>query len=943
MAGTEEIRVIHTTGMNNCGGRCIIHVHVKDGKIIKLTTDTQADAGDGVPLCACVRGLNYHKTFLGPDRLLWPMKRVGQRGEGKFERITWDEALDTIASEWIRIRDQYGPGSRYVNYATGISGVLRGDLLAMRLLALDGGFLGRYNSYSTACISQMTNLMYGTGMSGNMPEDWLNSHLIILWGHNPMETHFGADTMYYLRKAKEKGIPIIVVDPRRNDTALALDAEWIPLRPATDAALLDAMAWVIVERGLVDWDFLNRCCVGFDREHMPEGIDPTECVLDYLKGTRDGIPKTPEWAENITGVPAATIESLAVRYATAKPAALIQGYGAQRHAYGEQSARGGILLACMTGNVGVSGGWACGTGSCRRQMRPAFPQPANGYGRSIPSYLWTEAVERGNEFTALDGVKGGEKLDSSIKMLVNLAGNCLINQHGDINRTAEILRDTTKCEFIVCSDLFMTASAKFADILLPGVSMFETENITMPWSSGDFLGYVNQAIEPLGECRQEYDWLVELAGRLGLERQFSEGRTAVQWLESIYNELRKTETELPPFETFRQAGIWRYKEKKPVIAFEAQRRDPEHHPFHTPSGKVELFSEKVYRTEYREFFPAIPRYVTPPEGPTDPLIKRFPLQLIGWHTKRRCHSVHDNNVEMHKVDPQRLWMHPEDAEKRGLHDGEEALIYNDRGRIRLPVKVSDRLMRGVTAISQGAWYRPDETGTDTAGSINTLTSLHPTPYARGNPQHSNLVEVERMPGEDALRGKKVVFLGSSVTYGVVGHSFVEDIAERYGCSAIKDAVSGTTLADISDDSYVARLRRMRVEKGADLFVCQLSTNDAWQGVELGDVDDEDVHTVTGAIRAIDSLARDKFGCPVAFYPGAHFESDAYDQMVNRLKEIAEREGFAVIDLWNDRSFNNLPGSRYDDFMKDPVHPTLEGYSIWWTPRIALGLRRIISR
>ena len=313
MAGTEEIRVIHTTGMNNCGGRCIIHVHVKDGKIIKLTTDTQADAGDGVPLCACVRGLNYHKTFLGPDRLLWPMKRVGQRGEGKFERITWDEALDTIASEWIRIRDQYGPGSRYVNYATGISGVLRGDLLAMRLLALDGGFLGRYNSYSTACISQMTNLMYGTGMSGNMPEDWLNSHLIILWGHNPMETHFGADTMYYLRKAKEKGIPIIVVDPRRNDTALALDAEWIPLRPATDAALLDAMAWVIVERGLVDWDFLNRCCVGFDREHMPEGIDPTECVLDYLKGTRDGIPKTPEWAENITGVPAATIESLAVR------------------------------------------------------------------------------------------------------------------------------------------------------------------------------------------------------------------------------------------------------------------------------------------------------------------------------------------------------------------------------------------------------------------------------------------------------------------------------------------------------------------------------------------------------------------------------------------------------------------------------------------------------
>ncbi|MBQ9309016.1 MAG: molybdopterin-dependent oxidoreductase, partial [Clostridia bacterium] len=407
--------MIHTTGMNNCGGRCIIHAHVQDGKIIRLTTDTQADAGDGVPLCACVRGLNYHKTFLGDDRLLWPMKRVGQRGEGRFERISWDEALDTIASEWVRIRDQYGPGSRYVNYATGVSGVLRGDHLAMRLLAMDGGFLGRYNSYSTACISQATRLMYGTVVSGNAPEDWLNSHLIILWGHNPMETHFGSDTMYYLRKAKEKGIPIIVVDTRKNDTALALDAEWIPLRPATDAALQDAMAWVIVQRGLVDWDFLNRCCVGFDRDHMPESVDPTESVLDYLLGTRDGIPKTPEWAENITGVPAETIESLAVRYATARPAALIQGYGAQRHAYGEQSARGGILLACMTGNVGVSGGWAFGTGACSRQARPSFPQPANPYGRAIPCYLWTEAVERGHEFTSLDGVTGGDCLDSDIK------------------------------------------------------------------------------------------------------------------------------------------------------------------------------------------------------------------------------------------------------------------------------------------------------------------------------------------------------------------------------------------------------------------------------------------------------------------------------------------------------------------------------------------------
>ena len=681
-------KVIHTTGRNNCGGRCIIHAHVRDGKIEKLTTDTIQAAGDEAPLCACVRGMNYHTTFLGEDRLRYPMKRVGQRGEGRFERISWEEAVDIIAGEWIRIRDAYGPGSRYVNYATGISALLRGSSMAKRLLSLDGGFLDYYNSYSTACIRQATELMYGTAMTGHDPADWLNSNLIILWGHNPEETKFDSVTMHYLKQAKARGIPIIVVDPRKNDTVLKLDAEWIPVRPATDSALMDAMAYVIVEEGLADWDFLNRCCLGFDKEHMPEGIDPSECYLSYLMGEKDGVPKTPKWAEAITGVEEETIRSLAVRYATAKPAALIQGYGAQRHACGEQGARGGILLACMTGNVGISGGWASGAADYGRHKNPRIPMPKNPYNRKIPVFLWTEAVVRGHEMTELDGVAeiyhektmdtktaaagstDGIALDSDIKMILNLAGNCLINQHSDINRTAEILRDTSKCEFIVCSDLFMTASAKFADILLPGISMFECENITMPWKYGDFLGFNNQVIEPLYEGRLEYDWLVEVAQRLGLKDEFSLGRTAGEWLEASYNELRKTETELPEFRAFKEAGIFRYSRQPIEIAFQKEREDPRKYPFQTDSGKIEIFSEKIYRTAYKEFVPAIPRYVEPPEGAADPLTEKYPLQLIGWHTKRRCHSIHDNNQAMHKIDPQMLWMHPSDAAARNLQDGD---------------------------------------------------------------------------------------------------------------------------------------------------------------------------------------------------------------------------------------------------------------------------------
>ena len=742
----NETKIIHTMGRNNCGGRCIIHAHVRDGQIEKLTTDTPQAAGEDVPLCACVRGLNYHKTFLGPDRLRYPMKRVGERGEGKFQRISWEEATDLIAREWVRIRDTYGPGSRYVNYATGISAAISGSSLAKRLLKLDGGYLGYYNSYSTACIRKATDLMYGTCETGNSLVDWLNSNLIILWGHNPAETKFDSQTMYYLRRARKKGIPIIVVDPRRNDTAEQLGAEWVPLRPATDAALQDAMAYVIVEEGLQDQDFLDRCCLGFDKAHMPEGVDPSECVLSYLTGEKDGVAKTPEWAQAITGVPAETIRSLAIRYATARPAALVQGFGAQRHAYGEQGARGGILLACMTGNVGVSGGWASGSGLCTQHPWVDMPDVPNPYPMEIPTYLWTEAVVRGHELTELDGVTGGEQLQSDIKMILNLAGNCLINQHGDINRTAAILRDTSKCEFIVCSDLFMTASAKFADVLLPGVSMFEGENITQPWQYGDFVGFNNQVIEPLYEGRFEYDWLSEVAEKIGLGPQFTEGRTLGQWLEWCYEDLRRKEPELPDYETFKKAGIWRYQNTPVRIAFADQRRDIDHHPFPTPSGKVELFSPKIWQTRFREFMPAIPRYVDPPEGPNDPLREQYPLQLIGWHTKRRCHSIHDNNQAMHAIDPQALWMHPKDAQARGITEGQQVLIWNDRGRVQIGAHLTDRIMPGVVALSQGAWYAPDENGTDHGGCINVLTSLRPTPYARGNGQHTNLVEV-RPAGE----------------------------------------------------------------------------------------------------------------------------------------------------------------------------------------------------
>ncbi len=734
--------VIPTTGWNNCGGRCIIRAHRKDGKVVKISTETQSEAGDRPALTACVKGMNYHKTFLSENRLTHPLKRVGERGSGEFERISWEEALDIIASEWIRIRDTYGVGSRYSVYATGVGGLLRGTDLITRLLSADGGYLEYYNSYSSACVAYTTPYLYGTYFVGNSFDTILDSEMIILLGHNPSETGFNRNLMYYLKKAKEKGIEIVGVDPRKSDTISQLSSEWMPIRPATDAALCDAMAYVIYTENLYDKNFTEKYCIGFDENTMPEGVDKSLNYFAYLRGEADNTPKTPAWGEKITGIPAEDIIRLARKYATSKPAALIPGYGIQRHGNGEQATRGAIMLACLTGNVGVSGGWAGGIGVIKTPPVPGLPYCQNPHKMAIPTFLWTEAIERGTELTSLDGITGGEKLESNIKMIINLAGNTLINQHSDINKTAEILKDTSKCEFIVTSDLFMTASAKYSDIVLPGTSMFETENITYGWQNADYFGFNNKVIEPIGECRFEFDWLVDLSERLGLKEEFTKGKyTMHEWLSESYNQLREKNPELPEYEEFKRRGIHIYPESKNVVSLKPQIEDPENNPFPTPSGKIEIFSERIYNQEHKEFVPPIPMYVPAKEGHEDPLSKKYPLQLIGWHTKRRCHTIHDSNTDMHKIDPQALWINPEDAKERGITQGQNVLVHNHRGKIEIPVNITDKIVKGVVALSQGAWYAPDKDGADKGGSINVLTSQIPTPFAKANPQHTNLVEV----------------------------------------------------------------------------------------------------------------------------------------------------------------------------------------------------------
>ncbi|MFH0761187.1 MAG: molybdopterin-dependent oxidoreductase, partial [Bacteroidota bacterium] len=489
---------------HNCGGRCLLKVLIEDGVIRRIETDDRSGDTPADPqLRACIRGRSYRRRQYHPDRLRYPMIRTGKRGEGKFTRISWDEALGKMAEEFIRIRNQYGNESMFVPYGTGSYSQINGRWPAVRLMNLFGGSLDYYNSYSWACISKATPTVYGTAVCGNQRQDWLSSKYIIMWGWNPAEMRDGTNSEYFLKLVRENGARIVCIDPRMTMSAVAIADEWIPIRPGTDVAMMSAMAYVMVSEGIYDKEFISTHCTGFDRSQMPAGLENEESYVDYLTGTFDGQPKTPAWAARITGVPSATIARIAREFATTKPAMLYQGYGMQRRAYGEQPVRGGCVLAAITGNVGNHGGWASGIA-----LQPGggpfwsiFPTGNNPVQAKIPSFLWSEAVVRGTTLTGKEGLTGTDKLGSNIKMIWAVASNILVNQHGNSRRAERILENKNLAEFIVVQDQFMTSSARYADLILPACTHFETWGLEDGWKYGEEVILMPQLVEPFAETR----------------------------------------------------------------------------------------------------------------------------------------------------------------------------------------------------------------------------------------------------------------------------------------------------------------------------------------------------------------------------------------------------------------------------------------------------------
>ncbi|EOW6407707.1 dimethylsulfoxide reductase subunit A [Cronobacter sakazakii] len=758
-------RVVWSACTVNCGSRCPLRMHVVNGEIRYVETDnTGGDDYDGLhQVRACLRGRSMRRRVYNPDRLKYPMKRVGKRGEGKFVRISWDEALDTIAQGMKRIISDYGNEAIYLNYGTGtLGGTMTrswppGKTLLARLMNCCGGYLNHYGDYSSAQIAAGLSYTYGGWADGNSPSDIENSKLVVLFGNNPGETRMsGGGVTYYLEQARAKSqARMIVIDPRYTDTAAGREDEWIPIRPGTDAALASAIAWVLITENYFDQPFLDNYCVGYDEKTLPPGAPANGHYKAYILGDGpDGTAKTPAWAAPITGIPEARIIKLAREIGEAKPAFIAQGWGPQRHSNGELACRAIAMLPILTGNVGIHGGNSGareGSFSLPFERMPTLQNPVE---TSISMFTWTDAIERGPSMTATaDGVRGKEKLDVPIKMIWNYAGNCLINQHSQINRTHEILQDDKKCELIVVIDCHMTASARYADILLPDCTASEQMDFALDASCGNmaYVIFADQAIAPRFECRTIYDITSALAVRMGVGDTFTEGRTQEGWLRHLYAQSRRAIPELPDFDTFRQQGIFKLRDPQGHhVAYQAFRENPAANPLDTPSGKIEIYSSALadiaahWQLPEGDVIHPLPVYSPGFEQVSDPLRAQYPLQLTGFHYKSRTHSTYGNVDVLQAACRQQVWINPQDAQARGINDGDLVRVWNARGEARIEAKVTPRIMPGVVALGEGAWYQPDAQGVDHAGSINVLTTQRPSPLAKGNPSHSNLVQLARV-------------------------------------------------------------------------------------------------------------------------------------------------------------------------------------------------------
>ncbi|MCB0166395.1 MAG: molybdopterin-dependent oxidoreductase [Anaerolineae bacterium] len=707
-------------------------------------------------------------------RIAQPMIRAGYlergadsdrsgRGAEPFVAVSWEQALELVANELARVKQNYGNEAIFAgSYGWASAGRFHhAQSQLRRFLNMWGGFTYSVNSYSLGAGYVILPHIMGSlgGLLDEIPpwsEVAEHTQLVVLFGGAGLKNtqisagglgpHTAQDDML---AAKQAGVQFVNVSPIRDDLAHFLAAEWISLRPNSDTALMLALAHTLVIEDLHDQAFLRNYCVGFDR------------FLAYLLGDSDGQPKDALWAEPISNVPAGVIRDLARRMARQRTIISVS-WSLQRAEYGEQPFWMATVLAAMLGEIGLPGrGIAFGYGAMHSMgsgSRLPFQWPSVAQGKNkvrafIPvARIADMLLQPGQPFN----YNGQTLLYPDIK-LVYWAGGNPFHHHQDLNRLLEAWR---KPETIIIHEPWWNANARHADIVLPATTALERNDIGLARDSS-YLSPMRQAVQPFKMAKNDHDIFVGLADRLGFKDAFTENKDEMAWVRSLYEEAAERAEQhgikLPDFEAFwlgEQISIQDQVTAAP--SFLARfRQDPTGSPLTTPSGKIEIFSETIAAFDYHDC-PGHPVWMAPDEWLGAAKAKTYPLHLISNQPKTRLHSQFDHGVASRRNklkgrEPAR--MNPKDAQARGMEDGQLIRIFNDRGACLARLVVSDDIRPGIVQLPTGAWYNPLEPGQigslERHGNPNVLTRDKGTSQlAQGATAHSTLVEVERYQGPD---------------------------------------------------------------------------------------------------------------------------------------------------------------------------------------------------
>ena len=681
------------------------------------------------------------------------------RGSDRFVPVDWETALDLAAAEIRRVIDRHGNDSIFSgSYGWTSAGRLHhAQSVVKRFFNLLGGYTAHVDTYSVGAGQVIVrHIMGGDGYGHPNSVELVAEHseLVVVCGALTPRTEqcdsggAGRRTLgQRLARLKERGARIVLVSPRRDDIPEWVGAEWWPIAPNTDSALLTALAAEIVAQGREDKDFLARCCSG------------AEEYLGYLRGESDGTPKSAEWAAGITGLDAGRIRALATEL-VAKRSFVTVSYSLQRAVHGEQTWWTAAALAAVAGQWGYPGGGAAfGIGSIGNQnvSYPLAPIAGLSHGKRpnksfIPvARIADMLLNPGAPFT----YEGRTHEYPDIR-LVYWAGGNPFHHHQDLGRLAEAWAVP---ETIIAQDIVWTATAKRADIVLPATTTLERNDIS-GGRRADMVFAMKKCVAPYAEARSDFEIIQAMARRLGVEQGFTEGRDEMGWLRHMYETTRVAISEkggdMPDFETFWATGQADVPQLPHEPALARLRADPEGNPLNTESGKLVLYSRTLEACAYPDC-PPHPAWIEPPEWLGATKRKSYPFHLLSAQPNGRLHSQLDwGRISQGEKQAGReaMSINTEDARRLGLKDGDTALVRNARGRCLAGVRVTADVRPGVAVLPTGAWWSPIDTAEGSlciAGNANVLTLDVPaSAFSGGCAAHTCLVAIERYEGNAPL-------------------------------------------------------------------------------------------------------------------------------------------------------------------------------------------------